>query len=65
MTGLHNEYKYIANKKKSSKSGNNPNTRAYYIKYSKVLNTVIKGANKQHYYRITAKSDNKTGSVKN
>jgi hypothetical protein len=32
--------------------------RAYYIKYCKILSTVIKEARRQHYCRLIAKSDN-------
>jgi trehalose/maltose hydrolase-like predicted phosphorylase len=35
---------------------NDPNTRAFYIKYCKILNNVIKEAKKQHYSRLIAKS---------
>jgi hypothetical protein len=33
--------------------------KAFYIKYCKILNKVIEEAKKQHYNRLTAKSDNK------
>jgi hypothetical protein len=42
-----------------SRNRNDPNTRAFYIKYYKILNNVIKEAKKQHYCRLIAKSDNK------
>jgi hypothetical protein len=42
-----------------SRKNNDPNTRAFYIKYCKILNNVIKEAKKQHYSRLIAKSDNK------
>jgi hypothetical protein len=41
------------------RNSNDPNTRAFYIKYCKILNNVIKEAKKQHYCRLIAKSDNK------
>jgi hypothetical protein len=42
-----------------SRSSFNPNTRAFYIKYCKIVNRVIKEARKQHYCRLIAKSDSK------
>jgi hypothetical protein len=42
-----------------SRNSNDPNTRGICIKYCKILNNVIKGAKKQHYSRLIAKSDNK------
>jgi hypothetical protein len=42
-----------------SRNSNSPNTRAFYIKCCKILKNVIKEANKQHYSRLIAKSDNK------
>jgi hypothetical protein len=42
-----------------SRNSNDPNTRAFYIKYCKILNNVIKEAKKQHYSRLIAKQDNK------
>jgi hypothetical protein len=42
-----------------SRNSNDPNTRAFYIKYCKILNNVIKEAKKQHYSRLITKSDNK------
>jgi hypothetical protein len=32
--------------------------RAYYIKYCKLVSRVIEGAKRQHYCRLTAKSNN-------
>jgi hypothetical protein len=34
-------------------------TQEHFIKYCKILNNVINEAKKQHYSRLTAKSDNK------
>jgi hypothetical protein len=41
-----------------SRNSNNPRMRAYYIKYCKILNTLINEAKRQHYSRLTAKLDN-------
>jgi hypothetical protein len=43
----------------NSRNSNDPNTRAFYIKYCKIPNNVIKKAKKQHYSRLIAKSNNK------
>jgi hypothetical protein len=43
----------------NSRNSNDPNTRAFYIKYYKILNNVIKEAKMEHYSRLIAKSDNK------
>jgi hypothetical protein len=42
-----------------SRNSNGPNTKAFYIKYCKILNNGIKEAKKQHYSRLTEESDNK------
>jgi hypothetical protein len=68
VTGLHSELKYLASIKGAyiySKSSNNPHMRAYYIKYCKILNRVIKVAKRQHYCGLIAKSDNKIKSTWN
>jgi hypothetical protein len=41
------------------RNSSDQNTRAFYIKYCKILNNVTKKAKKQHYSRLIAKSDNK------
>jgi hypothetical protein len=48
-----------------SRNSNDPNARAFYIKYCKILNNVIKEAKKQHYCRLMAKSDNKIKTTRN
>jgi hypothetical protein len=47
------------------RNSNDPNTRAFYIKYCKILNNVIKEAKKQHYCRLIVKSDNKIKTMWN
>jgi hypothetical protein len=42
-----------------SRNSNDPNIRAFYIKYCKIMNNVIKEVIKQHYSRLITKSDNK------
>jgi hypothetical protein len=42
-----------------SRNSIDPHTKAFLVKYCKILNKVIKEAKKQHYSRLTAKSDNK------
>jgi hypothetical protein len=60
MTGLHKEQKYLANVKGVYISTvGTAMTRAFYIKYCKIVNNVIKEAKKQHYSRLIVKSDNK------
>jgi hypothetical protein len=43
----------------NSRNSEDPNTRVFYIKYCKILKSVIKEAKKQYYSRLIAKSDNK------
>jgi hypothetical protein len=50
-------YKHKRNIYIYSRNSNDPNARAFYIKYRKILNNVIKVAKKQHYSRLRAKSD--------
>jgi len=38
-------------------NSNDPKAKAHYIKYFKILRKVIKEAKKQHYSRLTAKSN--------
>jgi hypothetical protein len=62
MNGLHKEQKYPANVKGVyiySRNSYDPTIKAFYIKYCKILNKVIKEAKKQHYSRLVTKSDNK------
>jgi succinate dehydrogenase flavin-adding protein (antitoxin of CptAB toxin-antitoxin module) len=40
-------------------NSNDPVTKAFCIKYCKILNEVIKEDKKQHYSRLIAKTDNK------
>jgi hypothetical protein len=48
-----------------SRNSNDPNTKAYYSKYCKILNNIIKETKKQHYIRLIAKSDNKIQTIWN
>jgi hypothetical protein len=41
-----------------SRNSSDPNTRAFYNKYCKILNNVTKEAKKQHYSGLITKSDN-------
>ena len=42
-----------------SRNSNDSTLKAFYIKFSEILNEVIKEAKNQHYSGLTAKSDNK------
>jgi hypothetical protein len=48
-----------------SRNSNDPNTRAFYNEYCKILHNVIKEAKKQHYSTLIAKSDNKVRTTWN
>jgi hypothetical protein len=48
-----------------SRSSNNPYMRAYYIKYHKILNRVIKEAKRQHCYGLITELNNQIKSTWN
>jgi hypothetical protein len=56
----HNRYLYT-----HGRNSNDPHRKAFYVKYCKILNKVIKEAKKQHYNRLAAKSDNKVKTTWN
>ena len=48
-----------------NKNSNDPKANAYYIKYCEILRKGIKESKKQHYSRLTAKSNNKIKTTLN
>jgi hypothetical protein len=48
-----------------TKNSNDPKAKAHYIKYCKIQRKVINEANKQHYNKLIAKSNNKIKTMWN